>query len=355
MSNLQQTDSPGGSITCLPFISTNCIQLLKNKKKKVKETLSSNNPINLEQLISSNKNQLLPNQSTLTSNIKQSIHSVSHFQSQTAILPNKRSLHPLDSSITDQELSLIQSSFHTALLFPDAPLLSPTGSTIPLVTNVSFSDLLMFQSPINDSIITNILHVFYLSNLSFKYLDTHFSSSLVQRGWNYALKIFFLHENSSRYSKSTKLKPTIHDDTILIPFYIHESHWVAIVRRYINGKIYFFYSDDLNSSSTYDSIRLTLSTSNTSPLFHLLDAEWVKVTSFTYYSHSNECGPRTCLALLTIAAHPTPTNNILLPFMHEILHKFVGGGKQKLFSYKRLMFKSYTPFHYHLIILPACL
>jgi hypothetical protein len=100
-------------------------------------------------------------------------------------------------------------------------------TAIPLVNNGSFLDLLTYQSPIDDSIVQNILHLLHQINPSFKYFDTNFSCSLSQRAWNYAFKKFFMHENSSQYAKSTKIKPTLYNETISIPFFVKDSHWVA--------------------------------------------------------------------------------------------------------------------------------
>lgn len=237
----------------------------------------------------------------------------------TTTLPIQCSSHPLDSSISHQDIYMIQSSFYHASDQGEEQFLSYNGNPIPLAHNSSFTDLLTFNSPINDSIIQHVLHILHLSNSSYKYLDTNFSSSLLQKGWYYAYQKFFLHENSSRYAHSTKVKPTLCSDIILIAFFVQASHLVVIVRRFIRGIVHFFYTDDLNSLNTYDLIWSLISTSNTSELFHPSDAVWIKVHAFTYVPHSNECGPRTLLALLTIATHPTPNENILLPFMHSNL------------------------------------
>jgi len=207
------------------------------------------------------------------------------------------------------------SFFFWACYSCDGQLLSHNAIPIPYITNNSFVNLLTFHSPIDDSIMHHILHILYQTNSSFKFLDTNFSSSLIQKGWSHAYQKFFLHENTSRFAQSTKVKPTLSAEIILIPFFIHASHWVAIVRRLIDGKVHFFYSDDLNSTNTYESIR-SLFTTSTPEIFHPHDSTWVKIHAFTYVPHSNECGPRALLALLTIATHPSPHENILLPFMH---------------------------------------
>jgi hypothetical protein len=102
----------------------------------------------------------------------------------------------------------------------------------------------------------------------------------------------------------------------MIPVHIDGFHWVAVVRRIIAGQTIFFYSDDMNSPSTFESVKSLLSHSSTSEDFHPTDALWVNVLSYTYFPHSNECGPRTILALAIMALHPSPDEQIILPYMN---------------------------------------
>jgi hypothetical protein len=114
-----------------------------------------------------------------------------------------------------------------------------------------------------------------------------------------------------------KTELTIDSLTIIIPIHIHASHWVALVRHIINGRVLFFYTDDMNSSNSATIIKSRFSTSSTSLAFHPSTALWITCPSFTYLSHSNECGPRTLLALSIVALSPNPTKDILLPYMHN--------------------------------------
>jgi len=102
----------------------------------------------------------------------------------------------------------------------------------------------------------------------------------------------------------------------MIPVRIDGLHWVAVVRRIIAGQTIFFYSDDMNSPSTFESVKRLLSHSSTLEDFHPTDALWVNVLSYTYFPHSNECGPRTILALAIMALHPSPDEQIILPYMN---------------------------------------
>ncbi len=81
----------------------------------------------------------------------------------------------------------------------------------------------------------------------------------------------------------------------------------------------FFYADDLNCKHTEAIVKQHLSTANTDSVFHPIGSKWTTCTNYTYTPHSNECGPRTLLALTGMGLHPTPHQNMLLLFMHPNL------------------------------------
>ncbi len=91
---------------------------------------------------------------------------------------------------------------------------------------------------------------------------------------------------------------------------------MALVRRAIAGRVFFMYSDDMNSSNTAETICMKYA-SQTSDSFHPHDSIWINCNNFTYFPHSNECSPRTIPALTVLACHPSPSPNILLPFMDD--------------------------------------
>jgi hypothetical protein len=95
----------------------------------------------------------------------------------------------MDSSLTRDQISLIHSTYQRAL------------DNIDIFQWYSYSS---YNPPIIHRI-HHVLHTLHDSNNSYKYLDTNFSSTLLQKGWTYAYQKFFLHENSSRYAKSTKV------------------------------------------------------------------------------------------------------------------------------------------------------
>jgi hypothetical protein len=100
----------------------------------------------------------------------------------------------------------------------------------------------------------------------------------------------------------------------MIPCHVHGNHWVAVTRRIINDKIFFFYADDMNNTPTEGLIKEQLQ-SFTNNEFYPPDATWVRCHNTTYHPHSNECGPRTLFALTIMGLHPNPNENMLLPYM----------------------------------------
>ncbi len=146
-----------------------------------------------------------------------------------------------------------------------------------------------------------------------RFVDSFFVTTIRTRGWCTAYEQFFLHPSSHRHSRTSGFKPQISDPVIMIPCHINDNHWVAVVRRNMNWNISFWYSDDFNSASTFDSVKALLT--NTSLEFAPPNATWIQCRSYTYHPHSNECGPRTLLALIAMALHHSPHADMLLPLM----------------------------------------
>jgi len=75
----------------------------------------------------------------------------------------------------------------------------------------------------------------------------------------------------------------------------------------------------MNSSNTSETIRMLFSSHLMSLEFYPPDASWINCITYTYHPHSNECGPRTLLALSFMALHPHPHHHMILPYMHPNL------------------------------------
>lgn len=69
--------------------------------------------------------------------------------------------------------------------------------------------------------------------------------------------------------------------------------------------------------TTEASVKHTLSTGNDA--FYPASTIWINCYNLTYQPHSNECGPRTLLALTIQALHQQPHNTMLLPYLHSNL------------------------------------
>jgi hypothetical protein len=244
-----------------------------------------------------------PTQSTTTSDPHTS-HSI----------PVRRSTHPLDMSITPTDATRVQSLYQSD---PNQPLTTYNNRKIGYLITQNILDLITHGSSINDEIIHQYLSIICHTLPGTYQLDTNFSRDLPSKGWRYAYNKYFLTDNSSRLAHRTKTKPLLKDSPlIMIPIHVHGFHWVALTRRQINGRIYFLYSDDMNSPNTHDTIKTQYSTEFTDPNFNPPDSIWINCTSNTYLPHSNECGPRTLLALTLMATHQLPHENMLLPIMH---------------------------------------
>jgi len=92
---------------------------------------------------------------------------------------------------------------------------------------------------------------------------------------------------------------------------------VAVARRIINNRTYFFYADDMGSPAHERKVKDLLSTAQTDSIFNPQDSIWVSCNNICYRPHSNECGPRSLLALAVMLTHPNPCQNMLIPYMHQ--------------------------------------
>jgi hypothetical protein len=147
-------------------------------------------------------------------------------------------------------ISHIQQSLSPNILGSANHIVTINNQPIPIISHSSFCDLLTFNSPIDDTIIQGfLLHICSVIEGSHA-VDTNFSRDLSIRGWLYTFNKYFLHEHSSRYAKTTKLKPTLDSPSIFIPIHIHGAHWVGLICHRIRDTIVFLYSNDMNSDNT---------------------------------------------------------------------------------------------------------
>jgi len=154
-----------------------------------------------------------------------------------------------------------------------------------------------------------------LSQFSVYFLDSGFYPTLKSQGWTSVRRWFADH--SPRYCPSTSSRPLLSASSIALPCFIDNCHWVAVTHRVIADQVIFLYADDMNNLMVEQTVKQTLSSSDTT--FFPESAKWTRCNNYTYLPHSNECGPRTLLALSAQALHPHPRCNILLPLMHPNL------------------------------------
>jgi hypothetical protein len=227
--------------------------------------------------------------------------------------PFHKTPHPLKNLINDVTLQLVKQSCQYC---PDNEVLRSIGDTTVIINTDNMRDLISSNNPINDQIIT-----LYLEMISNKYgvacMATSFFPWLVQQGWENVLHLFTSH--TKRRRRRLLNRPfTSGEPCILIPAFVNECHWIAIARREINDRVYFFYNDDTNNPNTEADIR-TILQYKTDQDFYPPTATWINCRSTYYIPHSNECGPRTLLALHMMAIHPNPNIDMLTPIMHANL------------------------------------
>jgi len=144
-----------------------------------------------------------------------------------------------------------------------------------------------------------------------KYIEPAFYPFLEAHGWLSVERWF-----STRQYKTSQ--PNLSRDDILVPIHVYNNHWIALVRKIKSGIVHFYYSDDLNNSRTESTICETvlIELAPTSARAMLNGSPCVTPN---YTPHSNECGPRTVMALAIIGLHPNPHSHCLMDYTHPNL------------------------------------
>jgi hypothetical protein len=229
-------------------------------------------------------------------------------------LPVHRSSHPIDKSIISNDIHNIRSAVRQPA---NTQLHSITGIKYTSISIQNFQDLLTHGCAIRDSILYQHLAILSKGHNNIFFLDTNFFNDLSLMGWDYAHRKYFYHYQSRTCHNGSKSKPKQHGiPTILIPVHVQGFHWVAVARHEINETTKFFYSDDLNNTETEEYVKGMFIQKCMGTAFYPVNTEWIHVNSTTFTPHSNECGPRTLLALTIMGLHPRPHPFILTPIMH---------------------------------------
>ncbi len=85
--------------------------------------------------------------------------------------------------------------------------------------------------------------------------------------------------------------------------------------------MHFLYADDLNIPRVETALKRLLHT-GTSADFYPPNAGWISCTTPNFRPHSNECGPRTMLALAVMVSHPAQHPAILHPYISTNLAQY---------------------------------
>jgi hypothetical protein len=230
----------------------------------------------------------------------------------TTLRHHTNTYHPLTRNIKQADVISIK---EVCQLPPTQPIIRSTRAKDLCITTEHLKRLLTYNEMTSDSVIMLYVEGF-CNRHKLTYMNSNFIPHLREKGWR-IVKHYFA--SNRRAHKRGINRPNITGErAILIPAFIHNNHWVAIVRREIRDRVLFLYSDDLNDPNTEGVLR-TLITDRTDPNFCPSNAIWMHCKCNTYHPHSNECGPRTILALSILALHSQPYPEMLLPLMDENL------------------------------------
>ena len=152
-----------------------------------------------------------------------------------------------------------------------------------MVTISHLRELLSYSSPTNNKVICLFSDLLSQSNSAVTYVKPYFSHYLVTDVWHRAKVFFTLHIASSRCKHN---RPAISGESnILIPFFIHSNHWVAVSRHEACGSVTFLYADDLNSPATEANVKRLLS--HTDPAFYPPNSTWTVCHNTAFIPRSN--------------------------------------------------------------------
>ena len=213
--------------------------------------------------------------------------------------------HPFQTLVNSLDLLVIKA---TVQRNPTDTVVKSSSTPDMHITARDFQDLISFGVPIYHELLNLSLETL-CRDYSAAYLDPSFYPTLRDHGYRRILHRF------AQSGQSTITQPSLDHCNIAIPIHVNGNHWLALCRWKIDGVTYFFYADDLNQSSTEQNIRAHLSTV---PGLVPKDSVWINCDNYTYYPHSNECGPRTILALAIFISHPSPSCTMLTQYMNPM-------------------------------------
>jgi hypothetical protein len=179
------------------------------------------------------------------------------------------------------------------------------------ITPSDLRDIINHNTPIHHESLILSLEVMCTAYEA-TYVDPSFIPTLRTQGWQGV---------SNRFVPIaiTKIdQPHLNHPNIAIPVHIQGNHWLALCRRLINGVVHFIYANDLNIPRTEMALKKLLQT-GTSTEFYPPNSRWVSCRTPIFRPHSNECGPRTMLALAVMISHPAPHPTIIHTYISSNL------------------------------------
>jgi hypothetical protein len=203
-------------------------------------------------------------------------------------LPYQTSQHALENTISEHEKeTLVQYCCQPA----NKKMTCSTVSPAIHITSHDLRDLLSHGKPTVDDMMALFLETLaYQHDIPF--LCPQFIPLLRSERWPH-IKNFFAMQLINRSIHRPQISG---EQAIAIPYFVNNNHWVPVVRREINGRTIFLYSDDLNVADTKHSIQALMSTQTDSE-FYPPTTQWIHCKSIPYIPHSNKCGPRMLLVM----------------------------------------------------------
>ncbi len=150
-----------------------------------------------------------------------------------AYLPVNQSTHPLEQLITQGERSLIQ---HYCQLAPNHIIAFNTRFTSTRIITADLRDLISHNSLTNDDTIA-IFSATLCNHHNIAFLCPQVLPLLSQSGWGHVEQFFA--SNHRRRQRSIYRPRKSREPAILIPCFVNNNHWVAVVRREINDRVLF--------------------------------------------------------------------------------------------------------------------
>jgi hypothetical protein len=224
----------------------------------------------------------------------------------------KKSTHLLFTNISQTNINIL---LRSCQLHPNQTVLRIAKRKDICIRTNHLRNFITYGQLTSDAVISLYLEGFCHQH-RLTYLTSFFIPHLKTHGWTKVRTYFANHQKA--HSRRIDRPKVSGEPTILIPSFIHNNHWVALVRCEIRQRVYFLYSDDLNNTNTEKEMK-SLIRQKTNEEFCPPDSIWMHCKSTTYLPHSSECGPRAILAMVVLATHPNPHPEMLLPLMHDNL------------------------------------